>query len=48
VMGDAEGTIRFNREVIQRFAREHQSPHHFTLKIDWHLLRLFWVEGFGT
>lgn len=47
VTGDAEGTIRFSREVIQRFAKEHHAPHHYTLKIDWRLLRLFWVEGFG-
>jgi len=48
VTGDAEGTIRFSRELIQRFAREHEAPHHFTLKVDWRSFRLFWVEGFGT
>lgn len=44
VTGDAEGTIRFSRGDVQRFAREHDNPRHYTLKIDPRLCRLFWVE----
>lgn len=42
VTGDAEGTVKFDREIVRRIAREHHAPHHYTLKIDPRLLRLFW------
>jgi len=44
VEGDTTEAFRFTVAEVRRFAREHQGPHHFTLKVDPHLNRLFRLE----
>lgn len=42
--GDTTEAFRFTVKEVRRFAREHQAPHHFTLKVAPNLNSLFRLE----